>query len=120
MLFVVFKMSKCNSCILLLFQFVVGICLIFVEFNMAIIIFIISSQSTIKDFAIFTSKSSMSLSSLNQYPVSLASLYAISNLSANSFRDDPPTGSSTLAPMEVPLFNNCTHKSLSTFIFRSA
>jgi hypothetical protein len=64
--------------------------------------FIISSQSLNREFASLLSNIQLSLNKINQYLVSLASLYAIESLALKSLLDDPPVASSTLAPMEVP------------------
>src|SRR5258705_11539340 len=89
----------------------------FEDFKIIVWIFKISSQSVIKEFANFFSRSSLSINNLSQYFVSLTSLYENCILLIKSFLDEPPITSSVFAPTDVPLLRIWEHKPLSIFFF---
>ena len=89
----------------------------FEDFKIVVRIFKISSQSVIKEFANFFSRSSLSINNLSQYLVSLASLYETCILLIKSFLDEPPTASSIFAQTDVPLLRIWEHNPLSIFFF---
>lgn len=78
-------------------------------------IFNSSTQSLCIESKCFCSIKSLSLRSLNQYSVSLHSLYAILILERKSFSDCAPIASSIFAPIEVPDLTICFDKTVSSF-----